>query len=106
MEVKIPGLVADRVTALIEMLLPLLLVTEKAPAFETLDPAATVMLTDDVTATLTCARATPASPATQQAIRPINQNLERRFTASPPCRSRSLSFPPFAVRVEIIQSAL
>jgi hypothetical protein len=92
MEVKIPGLVAERLTELIVMLLPLLLVTEKAPAFDMLDPAATVMLTDDVTATLTCARATPATPATQQAITPINQNLERRFTAFPPCRQQVLEF--------------
>jgi hypothetical protein len=92
-EVKIPGLEAERLIELTVIVPPLLLVTEKAPALDILDPTATVMATDDVTATLICARATPATPAMQQTTTPIKQNLSPRFTALPPSRQQVLEFP-------------
>jgi hypothetical protein len=104
-EVKIPGLDAERLIELIVMVAPLLLVTEKAPAFDMLDPAATVMATDEVTATLTCARATPATAARPRAAAPIKQNLSPRFTLYLLAGSRFLSFPPFALWVKTIQGA-
>jgi hypothetical protein len=85
MELKIPALLAEIVTALIVIPAPLVLVTEKAPALDMLAPEATVIATVEVTATLICARATPATPAMQQAMKATNQTLGRRFTASPPC---------------------
>ncbi|HEV3108945.1 MAG TPA: hypothetical protein VGY99_00515 [Candidatus Binataceae bacterium] len=92
-EVKIPGVEAERLIELIVMVAPLLLVTEKAPAFDMLDPAATVIATDDVTATLICARATPATPTKQKATAPIKPNLSPRFTALPPSRQQVVEFP-------------
>ena len=89
-EEKIPGLLAERLIELIVMVAPLLLVTEKAPAFDMLDPAATVMATDDVTDTLICARATPPTAASQKATAPIKQNLTPRFTALPPSRVQKM----------------
>jgi len=72
-ELKIPALVAEILIELIVMLLPLVLVTVNPPALEMLDPAATVMATEELTVTFTWARATPAVAPTQQAIRIINQ---------------------------------
>jgi len=52
-EEKMPGLVAEILIELIVMLAPLLLVTVNEPAFEILEPAATVIATVEVTVTLT-----------------------------------------------------
>ena len=73
MELKIPGLVDERLIELIVIVLPLVLVTVNVPAFDMLDPALTVIATDVVTATPICARATPVTPAAQQAIMIISQ---------------------------------
>ena len=75
---------AEMLIELIVMVAPLVLVTVNEPALDMLEPAATVMLTDEVTATLTWARATPAIPPTQHANRIINHRPGRCFTALPP----------------------
>ena len=46
------------------MVAPLVLVTVNEPALDMLEPALTLTLTDEVTATATWARATPAIPPT------------------------------------------
>ena len=76
MEVKIPGELAEIFTALIEMALPLVFVTVKAPALDMFAPGLTLILTLEVTVTLTWAWATPANPLRQQAITKIGQKTE------------------------------
>lgn len=72
-EVKIAGLLMEKLIELIVTVLPLLFATVNAPPLEKLSPALMVMATLEVTATLIWACATPATPLRKKAIRMMDQ---------------------------------